>query len=134
MGNREIKFRVKAENLNNGKKYWVYVDLFKTDENPIASGYSYGNPIDRKTVGQLLEQRDAEGNEVYEGDILKNRDIEDFFYWVVVFHKGCPCIQLVTESGVLNRHYRITDENCFDRMKVFANIHDNPELLKPEKC
>jgi len=131
MKNREIKFRVKSENLNSGKKYWVYVDLFKTDENPIASGYSYGNPIDRKTVGQLLWQKDRQGSDIYEGDVLKHYLDDNFLNWLVNFQYGCIGISNIGIDGDIIDFHPIEGLHFFGLRVKIGNIHDNPDLLKP---
>ena len=131
---REIKFRGKR--LTDGK--WIYGDFFRNRElafiaadsivdNPLASWRDYN--VNPDTVGQFTGLYDAEGEEIYEGDVI----LED---------KDPTMLEIVFRDGIFfasigNTHGENPFMNCalrvvLDRRKthVIGNIHDNPELLK----
>lgn len=71
--NRTIKF--KAKRLDNGE--WVKGNLrtSKSDNAMIIPiEYSGTFPVDPYTICQFTGLTDCEGNEVWEGDIIKNHD------------------------------------------------------------
>lgn len=69
-----IKF--KAKRLDNGE--WVIGDLLHSYENaimvPIGGGGAFS--VDPNTVCQFTGQKDRKGNEVWEGDRMKNTFFE----------------------------------------------------------
>ena len=125
---REIKFRGFDDLTGNG---WVYGDF--------SHGY-YGNEclvdeiiVDEKTVGQFTGLRDADGRELYEGDVIRsvmlphmrttvcNGGVEyrnGAFYVEYIDHTYANLGDLIFYSGTSST--------------VIGNIHDNPELLERE--
>lgn len=126
---REIKFRGRDDLTGNG---WVYGDF--------SHGY-YGNEclvdeiiVVEKTVGQFTGMYDAEGREIYEGDILKatlkepsfvkrfklqNEIVGEMLFDNAWWIKERETVNLIPPWRL--RYYDLT---------VIGNVHDNPELLE----
>ncbi len=75
------------------------------------------------TVGQFTGLHDAQGKEIYEGDILRMSCRKDDLGIVKLENEAAAFT--IREKGklrwwyLINRHYELV-----------GNIHDNPELLK----
>ena len=122
--NRTIKFRGKR--LANGE--WCYGSLLiwadgecTILEKSNSSNAMWKREIDPDTAGQFTGLHDANGKEIYEGDILQSSgwagDYE-VVYDRAVFYGA-------TQHGIVPA-WRIANERC----SIIGNIHDNPELLK----
>ena len=126
---REIKFRGKRS--DNGE--WVYGD-FRSEENCIAVscyirhfGIGYDvYPVDPDTVGQYTGIKDARGADIYEGDIVCLGDAKRRI-GVIVRSDTKPAFVLEVNDTAFDIYYRNQH-----RYEVVGNIHDNPELIKPE--
>lgn len=127
---REIKFRGKR--LTDGK--WIYGDFFHnrgksfitTDGivcNSLASPSDY--EVDPDTVGQFTGLCDREGNEIYEGDIVRNESA--VFCGVVQYRDATFIISLGEMNGALLICLQTGS------LEIIGNIHDNPEILKGGK-
>jgi len=88
---REIKFRGKFLCTDE----WVYGDLIhkRYDKGAvmIQDENGMGYDVDPESVGQYTGLKDANGVEIYEGDILTNVDGYSFrvpFNWVLNFAAG----------------------------------------------
>ena len=133
---REIKFRGKSDLFG-----WVYgsyaiIDgschIFEekdlTEDGHHICQYSdrptWVNP---STIGQYTGLKDANGKEIYEGDIVANTSGE-FIYEVVYDDKRFASFCLCRKQDMF-RHYfgeAMEAEEC----KVIGNIHNNPELIE----
>lgn len=138
---REILFRGKCKSTGE----WVYgqyvlvnpVDMPKKYRKPKAvifptnadcnwfNKYFYSSrEVIPETVGQYTGVIDANGNQIFEGDVI------DIPHWCVTYLTG-------REYG-MNAGWYIQRDNfeswieleCSDRHKVIGNIYDNPELLE----
>lgn len=132
---RTIKFRGK-------KKYseeWVYGYCYRKKTPTLFSNevfrYYYiideiGSEtcIDENTLGQFTGFYDKNGNEIYEGDILK--PLNEHFTYVVKFGNGCFYIEYILGKwNTLERGIEVYKN--FDRdIEIIGNIHENPELLE----
>ena len=122
---REIKFR--GFNRKNG--VWLYGFYLQNrgahfvcpDE--FAEGKSWDDyEIDPETRGEYTGQKDKNGQEIYEGDIMRDVD-------------GNTCEVIWQQESAGFRQYDHVLQLCdnfieeeFD--EIIGNIHDNPELLE----
>lgn len=139
---REIKFRGKPLNLNDGfiedhiKNGWVYGTFIApnwicgdVEEYDIHAIYpEFYCEVDPETVGQYTGLKDKEGKEIYEGDIVECHARIDAASMVVIFEDGEFRMVLGEEynNRTIGRYYSI---NSFVK-NIIGNIYDNPELLE----
>ena len=130
---REIMFRGKR--LDNGE--WVY-GAFVPDELEQTHGkmVTWGfirryrpnqtvesvamYEVDRKTVGQYTGQKDIEGVEIYEGDIVTN----GVSIGVVIWH-DVRAMFIIDGS-----QHDIAPMDDWCELKRIGTIYENPELLE----
>lgn len=137
---REIKFRGKR--LDNGEL--VYGDRLSMTARICTSNSDESCRVQYEVDSDTLEQytglKDSNGMEIYEGDILGADDkvigwieggLRGYCYDVVYIKKD------VNESPAPGDArwplYSIVKYDYPNRIEVIGNIHDNPELLNPEK-
>lgn len=117
---REIKFRAKKLNNNEfvigyylpmfyGHKHFIYLPLEYLNEHSRIE-------IDPKTLGQYTGLKDKDGKEIFEGDIVKARNVG---LCEVVFEYGA-----FSFAGLLPLHHYVLD--C----EVIGNIYEHKYLLK----
>lgn len=126
---RELKFRVwdnKLKEMNlflkieNGEDL-MHFSCINTDKN-------------RFEIMQFTGLSDANGKEIYEGDILEiNGDFEqttkcDPFIFEVVFNEGAFQIRQIHKEST----YQATMHEFIKFMKIVGNIYENHELLEKE--
>ena len=150
--NREILFRGRCVPDSKYAGEWVtggYVPLSE-DITPNNEGFIMrflgGNTtityhVDPDTVGQFTGMTDKNGVMIFEGDIVRQRDLTFGlkFVGVVVYNSEIGCFRIHSENnGVTMRNgFEVSDVyndgKCTVPVKydyeVIGNIHDNPELL-----
>jgi len=115
---RDIKFRG-----NNGK-IWIYGDLMQLSWGAAIISEIGGIPIQviEDSVGQYTGLKDKNGNDIYEGDVVK----VGIFTYQVIFSDGCfDVIGIQNDKRdylkcIVVNHVGI----------VIGNIYENPDLLK----
>ena len=132
---REIKFRGKR--ADNGE--WVYGDLmqFYNNGHRMNSVTICSTQVDEvltNTVGQFTGLHDKNGQEIYEGDIVKwtitqmrvteDGGYEEYDSDEIDVIEWCNDALYVGEYCAVGFSYESEDY-----AEVLGNIHDNPELL-----
>lgn len=140
MNVREIKFRGKQIDGKEWEYGFLSVGSYEVSgkrrhgyviDSTDGAGLVFRVPVDPATVGQFTGQKDKNGNEIYEGDILHLRCVlPNKEVWeqnnLVVFSNGAfrTCLDGEEhDTGGLLEETLDTDGG----MKVIGNIHDNPE-------
>lgn len=136
---RDIKFRGKT--LDDGR--WVYGSLIISKpfvdgvreawirEETILPLGTISTPtanfirVDTKTVGQYTGLKGKNGREVYEGDILLQKDTRLIVKWDDR-HAMYKCFFV----DLAENYYNLDDTYIRDFFEVVGNIHENPEMLK----
>lgn len=130
---REIRFR--AWNTNNGMRY-MDNDFFIGADGTVydRASRTYDTPnleiesVDKMILMQFTGLRDSKGVEIYEGDIVRQYEGEDYSldYFVKWYQERCG-FWLFT-MPMMSAHL---DLSAFrSKLTVIGNIHENPELLK----
>ena len=121
----KFKFRGKTRDK------WVYGSLVESGEKRlIVQGKNFVE-VDPATVGMYTGFRDADGKEIYQGDIvmLETKDTEEGwerFRGVVVWEDGCFWVQAIHETFSFARWCLLKDAFEWYDVKVTGNLFDKP--------
>src|SRR5690348_8912819 len=130
MKTREIKFR--GQMLNT--QIWVYGYLYEDEtgsyikESKENKRFGTGFEVDPKSVGQYTGLKDKNGNEIYEGDIMKFPFYSQAFeivwnndgcYYEGIYHDGSDDFAMCKSEA--------------EASEVIGKIYENPELLTNQK-
>ena len=128
---RVIKFRGKR--LANSK--WSFGSLLVWTngectilEKSDSSNAMWKREIDPSTVGQFTGLHDADGREIYEGDIVRlERDglLYAVIFWEGMFYASVEACNRGIYGG-FPLHSFTRDSVC----RIVGNVHDDPGLLK----
>lgn len=122
---REIKFRAKRLN-NNEFVTGYYLPMVDESRHFIYLPLDYLNEhsrieIDPKTLGQYTGLLNKNGKKIFEGDIVKARNVG---LCEVVFEYGAFYLSSPSFAGLLLLHYHVLD--C----EVIGNVYEHKYLLK----
>lgn len=143
---REIEFRG-----FDGTK-WYYGDLEYNRKTDVARIHTYKEDgsycrqysVDPETTGQFTGLLDKNGRKIYEGDIVRKRDLTFGLRYegVVVYNSATGCFRIHSENNgiTMRMGFEVSDVyedgQCTVPVKydyeVIGNIYDNPELLDNE--
>lgn len=99
--------------------------IFIPDINYGTNG-GFWEEIDPSTLGQITFEHDNYGNVIFEGDILKVKDVfDDEFECVVVFEDDYH-----HAFGLLDKERFWHPFSETIQRSVIGNIHDNPDFFK----
>jgi uncharacterized phage protein (TIGR01671 family) len=135
---REILFRGKSKDSDYTYGHWVHgnleysfgddydrymiEDLYKNSRNPKL------HLVNKATVGQYIGLSDANGEMIYEGDIIESVS----GYRHLVMYDADTASFKATRGEVQMCDITITWIAKFE-LKIIGNMFDNPELLKGGK-
>jgi YopX protein. len=119
---REIKFRGKWIHGGQWITGWYLKNELGKAQIISDEDFSAYHLVGPETVSQYTGLKDKNGNEIYEGDILRERPNAIF---QVVWDEKWAKFKLLCIG-----HYEYPEWNRGEQMAVIGNIHDNPELLK----
>ena len=138
---REIKFNAVDEET---AEYVRFDDFIKSLKEP--NGFGYIEFRDDDTQNELLAKfllyyhgykllqytgiKDRNGVEIYEGDLVRYKDYDDYIYEVVFIDSECKFLARgVTKTQSENDlGYRINN-----KLKVIGNIYEDKQLLNNKK-
>lgn len=121
--NRPIKFRAWDE-LRKMIVPACYIDLVNSEvtlyDDNICAGHQYSRDLCNLKIMQFTGLLDCEGNEIYEGDIVRIHHYEGYGLSTINFIEGRWCC---TDAEPLYEYNSAS-------LKIIGNIFENPELME----
>lgn len=140
---RQIKFRGVFVYTNaDGSFQWVHGDLQHMDpkigKHRIITEQGCEFEVLAGSVGQFTGLHDANGKDIYEGDIIRSYDSHGEAILHIIEYDDSEA-QFITRMPGTNRYdfgsggvgQRWIDEF---KKEVIGNVFDNPELLRPNQA
>lgn len=127
--NREIKFRGKS--VNTGK--WLYGCLLKNEEGKFAVVKPFKVNMDNEcsccevneeTIGQYIELKDKNGQEIYEGDVVLQQGYNGKKMPMAVRFENGAFIVGYHKGSSTRKTPMLVSSKC----EVIGNVFDNPKL------
>lgn len=139
---RKVRFRgqdyygnwVYGNLISNKGKPYIVGELFEVNDKSFNLEYWF--PVRIKTIGQFTGLKDAEGMDIFDGQIIGDED--EYFLIVVEYsEKEGRFVGISTQKYFLtgedrrNSQFGLSQKWIdISKRKIVGNIHDNPELLK----
>ena len=133
---REIKFRAWIKPDSEGNYGEMIFQGGTSDFEMISNGDGFGVLFDMERwldredfeLMQYTGLTDKNGKEIYEGDVVLVKDIEngEKFQYETVFKHGAFCAQRANDFDVI--FYAM--DSAFYEAEIIGNIYESPELLK----
>ena len=115
----------------NGKSMYYGITSIDTYTKDVC-GMDFALKTDDCIFMQSTGQKDKNGKEIYEGDILiDDMDIVEGAKHVVEFCYGSFCEDVESRNGC--DHFSRTFPS-WRNQEVIGNIYENPDLLEDKKC
>lgn len=138
--NREIKFR----GYDKFDKRWVYgyglhqsIFIDGSSNAYVTAGIRGVFIVDKESAGQYTGCKDANGNEIYEGDIVKVIDLAPLdasygkqYIGKIIYDKDGFKIDYKDTCPCDTRIY--TDFPYWIKIEVIGNVYENKNLLEEE--
>lgn len=126
---REIKFR--AIDLGG---HWVYGDLIhkRTSLGDVMIRCKNGieADVDITTIGQFTGLYDKDGEELYEGDIIRSFDSDGNSILHHIEYRGASFVAILKDSFPLYGNIMTQDWLKEFKKTIIGNIYDNKEYLE----
>ena len=126
-----IKIRGIYKAKSDDSTGWLYFNLSVSEQNPFV--YSSWLTIDKETIGQFIGLYDADGKQIYEGDIISvNGKYPKLVKFVEEY--ACFCLANVSELKMewMDPWHQVSPGWWSDykrEIRVIGNMYENPELL-----
>lgn len=122
---REVKFR----GYSIDDKCWITgygVEKITEDGFFIPTGCANDTyEVFKESIGEYTGEKDINGIEIYEGDIIETTRALNHIIGKVILYKGCWYIKDYNGG-----YYRLIPRFGIAENKVIGNVFENPELLE----